>query len=176
MRGRPFMVPVAALRKVPGSVAHERREGPIGGLEVTGSAVPAGATVSVEADLTAAQDTIVVTATVRAPWAGDCRRCLAQATGQIEASTREVYEPDTDEEETYRLQGDRIDLEPLARDAVLLGLPPAPLCHEGCRGLCPTCGANLNEGPCGCDEQLSDPRWAALDALRGERPLPPHLV
>ena len=173
MPTRHFLVPVTALRKSPGSVATEYREGPIEGLAVTGSRVPPGAVVRVDATLTAAQDTIVVTATVRAPWLGECRRCLAEAGGEVVASIREVYEPHTDEEETYRLTGERIDLEPLARDAVLLGLPPAPLCSEECRGLCPTCGADRNEGigpaGCGCAEQPQDPRWAALDVLRTEQ-------
>ncbi len=59
-----------------------------------------------------------------------------------------------------------VDLAPLVRDAVLLGLPPAPLCEEGCLGLCPVCGANRNEARCSCDASPPDPRWAALDALR----------
>ncbi len=173
MPTRSFLVPVTALRKAPGSVARERREGRIEGLAVTGSGVPPEAVVRVDAILTAAQDTIVVTATVRAPWSGECRRCLVETGGEVAAEIREVYERDTDEEETYRLSGERIDLEPLARDAVLLGLPPAPLCSEDCRGLCPTCGANRNEGigpaGCGCEEQPQDPRWAALDVLRTEQ-------
>ena len=55
--------------------------------------------------------------------------------------------------------------EPLVRDAVLLDLPLAPLCSEECLGLCPQCGANWNEGSCGCPP-VTDARWAALDRLR----------
>ena len=55
---------------------------------------------------------------------------------------------------------------PFTRDAVLLELPLAPLCRPDCAGLCPTCGADLNEGPCACPPAEGDPRWAALDALR----------
>ena len=68
------------------------------------------------------------------------------------AEVRERYAPvggaDRDEE-AYPLSGDELDLEPLARDAVLLELPLAPLCSEDCRGLCPVCGANRNTEPCG---------------------------
>ena len=60
-----------------------------------------------------------------------------------------------------------MDLLPLARDAVLLNLPLAPVCRPDCAGLCPTCGADLNEGPCLCLPVSSNGRWAALDALRG---------
>jgi uncharacterized protein len=58
-----------------------------------------------------------------------------------------------------------LDLESLARDAVMLELPLAPLCSEDCLGLCPQCGANRNETSCTC-VIAGDPRWSALDALR----------
>ena len=71
-----------------------------------------------------------------------------------------------EDEETYPLRGELLDLQPLVRDALLLELPLAPLCSEDCRGLCPTCGADLNDGPCSCDQAPADPRWAALDLLK----------
>ena len=93
---------------------------------------------------------VMASGTVRAPWVGQCRRCLEPVTGELETEVRELWEEDSDETETYLLAGDQLDLEPLVRDAVLLGLPQAPLCEEGCRGLCPTCGAELDQGPCRC--------------------------
>jgi uncharacterized protein len=78
---------------------------------------------------------------------------------------RELFTRDGDPEETYPLGDDHIDLEPMVHDAVLLELPPAPLCRPDCAGLCPWCGANRNLAPCSCVAP-SDPRWAALDALR----------
>jgi len=92
--------------------------------------------------------------------------------GTVVAEVRERYAPvggaDRDEE-AYPLSGDELDLEPLARDAILLELPLAPLCSENCRGLCPACGANRNTDPCDC-APVADPRWAALDALRDATP------
>ena len=61
-----------------------------------------------------------------------------------------------------------IDLEPVAREAVLLELPLAPLCREDCAGLCPECGAVLDEVRCGHGIDAADPRWSALDDLRFE--------
>ena len=52
----------------------------------------------------------------------------------------------------------------LATADILLELPTSVLCVESCKGLCPVCGANLNEGDCGCDRSQRDPR---LDKLRG---------
>jgi uncharacterized protein len=161
-----FVVDITPLRKQPGSAMHVDRAGRLPGLGITGVEVPSDAEVQVEAHLAWAQEDVVVTATVRAPWASTCRRCLEPATGEAVTRVREVYEPGSTEEETYRLEGTEVDLAPLVRDAVLLHLPPAPLCKEDCRGLCTRCGANLNDGECGCDPGPSDPRWAALDVLK----------
>jgi len=103
---------------------------------------------------------------VEAPWRGDCRRCAGEAVGRLRVEVRELFEEQPDPEQTYPLDGDRLDLEPMARDAVLLELPLAPLCSPECQGLCPTCGADRNQGDCGCAPQKVDDRWAALDALR----------
>lgn len=66
-------------------------------------------------------------------------------------------------------QGDEIDLTPLIREQVLLALAERPLCREECRGLCPQCGANLNEGDCGCSIGGFDPRLAVLRNLKVSR-------
>jgi uncharacterized protein len=159
-------VSVTNLRRSPGDVQHEHRCGVLDGLAVTSTRVPTGAEVCVEADLESVHGGIMAHGTVTAPWEGECRRCLGTATGTLHAEVRELFENDSDAVDTYPLRGEQLDLEPLARDAVLLELPQAPLCAEACQGLCPTCGANLNEGGCDCEEQPTDPRWAALDALR----------
>ena len=168
----PFVIHVAALRRNPGTRLHERRSGHIGGLTVSGSSVPPDAEVTVDAGLELAGNSIVVTGTVTANWVGECRRCLGPVTGDLAVPVRELYERRAQRphglegEETYPLDGDSLDLLPLARDAVLLDLPLAPLCRPDCAGLCPTCGADLNAGPCGCPSEDVNGRWAALDALR----------
>jgi len=162
----PFLVSVHALRRDPGAPKHEHRAGRLPGLRVSGSSVPDDAEVTIDATLEHADGGIVVTATVDAPWVGDCRRCLEPAHGTVQGEMRELYERGSDGEETYPYEGDQLDLAPLARDAVLLELPQAPLCQEDCQGLCPECGANRNEGDCGHADVPTDPRWAALEALR----------
>jgi uncharacterized protein len=62
-------------------------------------------------------------------------------------------------------EGDTIDLTPLVHEQAILALPTRPLCGEGCRGLCPRCGANLNAGPCGCPAPPPDHRLAVLHGL-----------
>lgn len=166
MRQSPFVVGIGALSKAPGARRPERREGVIGGLWVTGSAVPEGGAVVVDVVVELVPGGAIARGTVEAPWAGECRRCLGRAEGRVRAEVWEVFEEEHDPEQTYPLQGDQIDLEPMARDAVLLDLPLAPLCKVGCRGLCPTCGADRNVGDCACQPAVGDPRWTALDVLR----------
>jgi len=71
---------------------------------------------------------------------------------------------DEDNEEIVLLQDGQADVEDLARTAFVLDLDTKVLCREDCKGLCPRCGANLNDGPCGCEKE-PDPRWAALGRL-----------
>ena len=53
-----------------------------------------------------------------------------------------------------------IRVSPLIQAALMVDAPDMPLCRDDCAGLCPQCGANLNEGPCGCGE---DPDLAAFE-------------
>ncbi|HET8542381.1 MAG TPA: DUF177 domain-containing protein [Anaeromyxobacter sp.] len=68
------------------------------------------------------------------------------------------------EEETYT--GKVIDLDALVREQLLLSMPEYPVCDEQCKGLCPVCGANLNDRECGCDRHVPDPRWAGLKNVK----------
>jgi DUF177 domain-containing protein len=71
---------------------------------------------------------------------------------------------DNAEEETY--SGKVIDLDPILREQLVLALPGYPVCAESCKGLCPVCGANLNDRECGCDRHVPDPRWAGLKNVK----------
>jgi uncharacterized protein len=153
-----------------GSSRHEQRRGPIAGLGAVGVLVPDGTSVDADLILSSYPGGIMAAGTVTAPWQGECRRCGGPVAGTVVATVRERFAPpgaaETDDDDAYPLTGDQLDLEPLARDAVLLDLPLAPLCSEGCLGLCPQCGQNWNVSPCACVPE-HDPRWSALDALSG---------
>lgn len=112
---------------------------------------------------------ILVTGRVEAGTALECSRCLKEFSGRAEVAVCEMFVapghvlPDDD---SYLVSGTEVDLEPMLRDAVTLALPLNPLCEEACEGLCPTCGKRRDLGPCACAEDETDPRWAALSALR----------
>ncbi|HEX2043624.1 MAG TPA: DUF177 domain-containing protein [Acidimicrobiales bacterium] len=164
----PFVVNVADLVNRPGARRRERVVGTLGGLRVGDASVPAGNEVAVEVLLEWVTDGVLASGDTRARWVGDCRRCLGPVGGELRVEFRELFEAEPREGESYPLRNDRLDLAPLAREVLLLDLPLAPLCADECRGLCPTCGADLNRGDCECVAELGDPRWAALDVLRGD--------
>lgn len=80
---------------------------------------------------------------------------------RIDISEEDKEAPTIDAEHT-------LDLSDVIRQAALLALPMQPLCRPECTGLCPQCGANLNEVQCGCEPSTLDARWAKLGELFGE--------
>jgi uncharacterized protein len=166
---KPFVVNVADLVNRPGARRRERVEGRLAApVTVVDTGIRPDRPVVVEAMLEWVSDGILATGTVHGGWRAPCRRCLQPAEGDLHVDFQELFEPRPTEGESYRLGHDAIDLEPLAREALTLDLPLAPLCAPGCRGLCPSCGADRNLGGCDCPPAGADPRWAALDVLRGE--------
>lgn len=99
---------------------------------------------------------------------GPCWRCLADARVAIAVDATEVHDPSSGdpEMESLYVEEDVLDLAGWTRDAVAEALPPAILCREECRGLCPTCGADLNSTSCACTAPVGDSRWSALAELR----------
>ena len=75
-----------------------------------------------------------------------------------------VEETTGDDPELFTLEGDGIDLSEVLETCFILDMETKFLCKEDCKGLCPTCGKNLNLGPCGCRKQI-DPRFAVLEQL-----------
>ena len=101
---------------------------------------------------------------------GPCMRCLGLAADRVSVDAREVDQPGGGEDlDSPYLDGDELDVESWARDALALALPVRIVCRDDCLGLCAVCGENLNEaGPEHRHESAPDERWAALRELRLE--------
>ncbi len=98
----------------------------------------------------------------------DCDRCASPVSRNFHFQFRHTLVPQLSEEsgDDYIEAPDyKLDTDTLLRDDILLALPSKRLCKESCKGLCPKCGKNLNEGSCGCALQEADPRLAALKKL-----------
>lgn len=111
-----------------------------------------------------------------APVEMECRRCLDRIARKVEVDLDLRFDPDIGpEDETdglYELDPDaaELDLLPALREELLLALPEFPLCKADCKGICPTCGTNRNEGDCDCRVDAADSRW---DVLRQRFPQHP---
>jgi uncharacterized protein len=113
---------------------------------------------------------------VRTPMIGQCARCAETFEFSLTTGLAFVLVPrsgqwaeeDFDEQggDVNTYEGEEVDLSPIVRERVLLSLPTLPLCDVDCRGLCARCGANLNEGACGCVSGAGDPRLAVLRTVK----------
>ena len=133
--------------------------------------VPDPPAVRAELSITKATTGSVFELSFRAGVHGPCFRCLRDTVVEESVHAREYQatNPGTDDElRNEYLHDDELDLSSWARDALALQLPEKILHAPDCAGLCPVCGKDLNEEPHTHDELAADPRWAALDELRGQ--------
>ncbi|MDR7361480.1 YceD family protein [Nocardioides marmoribigeumensis] len=175
-RRAPLVLDTRDLGRRPGTERHVATSVPAPadlGIEVL--SVPEGSPVDLDLRLEAVVEGVLVTGTARAELRGECVRCLDPVTDEVTVDLVELFVYDDEEsareaagdedDETSRLEGDLLDLEPPLRDAVVLALPFQPLCREDCPGLCVECGARLADDPEHGHEDQIDPRWAALQGL-----------
>ncbi|HWW44844.1 MAG TPA: DUF177 domain-containing protein, partial [Acidimicrobiia bacterium] len=102
----PFITDIVALRRHQGHRERLAVRAPLADLRVTGSEVPAGRDVDLELVLEAVEGGILVAGEARAPWRGECRRCLGPVEGEVTAEVDELFATDFEEGETYPIQGD----------------------------------------------------------------------
>lgn len=94
-----------------------------------------------------------------------CNRCLTDVDTIIDISIDEEIDMDADVEEQNFVEGHNIDVDKMLETEIFLNIPGKVLCDEDCKGICMVCGKNLNEGECGCDRFVPDPRMAAINDI-----------
>lgn len=93
----------------------------------------------------------------------NCDYCLRNFETKLDFDLNEVYSQTPDEDlEIWELSDNRIDLKPAVIANIMLNLPMQILCSDDCKGLCPKCGHNLNDGDCGCDRGYVNPQFEKL--------------
>ena len=95
---------------------------------------------AVDLEFSVGGNRILMQGKFQARWQLPCNRCLAP----------HPFRLDGELEETYPATEAAIDAGEELRQALVLSIPERSLCRPDCGGLCATCGANLNQGPCGC--------------------------
>jgi uncharacterized protein len=98
-----------------------------------------------------------------------CSRCLSPFEKGLSGEWTQEFTnraDRADQDQICFVEGDFLDLTPYIREAILLAFPYAPVCREGCRGLCPECGVDRNKETCSCSTERIDPRLAVLKELK----------
>lgn len=166
-RRSPFSALVSDLLDSPGSRRRLRLQGE---LDMDLPQVERCGPVTAELELEATAGGVLARGGARAEAAVLCNRCLGEAPRMVRAELTHLFAApgaDTDQPVGYdSVQSDGwIDFGPLLRDEISLAFPLVTLCREECRGLCATCGTDLNVGECdGHKEETSSP-FAELKTL-----------
>ena len=166
----PWRLDLRELGRRAGSLQELDRTAPApAGWRVELIGVPEGAEVHLHLRLESVMEGVLVTGELEAPVVGSCARCLEPIEDTVRLGVQELFaysgsttQATSEEDEVRRIEGDFLDLEPLARDTVVLNLPLAPVCTEDCAGLCVDCGLRLDDLPADHTHEVADPRWAAL--------------
>lgn len=117
---------------------------------------------------------IIARGRVQGALAQACRRCLEPLERTFDEELTLVFVDEEDIEEgddvgethIIRPTDSKLDLSGAVREEVFLAVEPYVVCDPECKGLCPDCGTNLNEGSCSCVRDEADPRWDALRKLK----------
>ncbi len=134
-------------------------------LNITEADLKVTAPIILEGMVENAGDVILLKADVKTEIERTCGRCLKVFTEPLAAQVVEKFYPagaENIENDAFIYESDLLDITEPVRESLLLAVPLQSLCREDCRGLCPVCGADRNEGDCGCDTTTVDPRLAAL--------------
>lgn len=115
------------------------------------------------------QSKVLIEGHVRLIMVMQCARCLKDVdyTFDLPLSAKTVLPDSIQEseeavEDSGFMEGCHLDVDILVNNEILLNWPMKILCKESCKGLCKVCGNNLNDGDCGCDDFVPDPRMAAI--------------
>ena len=142
---------------------------PIGATWRYGFRETAESPISGEVTLLRTDKGIFVSGILEATFKAVCSRCLVPLEQPLTLHIEEEYSSDA-VEGAFIINGDQeIDLSEAVRQYLLLATPMKPICRKDCAGLCPSCGHNLNLGPCDCPPREIDPRLAQLAMLVSDK-------
>lgn len=127
-------------------------------IEVPGAEFKEPVKVSILVNRTG--NTLLVNGGIRTSAGMECSRCLKKIKRLLENKNFNITRDITGQTE--------VDLTPDIREEIVLLLPTKPLCKEDCKGLCPSCGQDLNEKKCSCKPSTGQIRWERLNKLKLE--------
>lgn len=124
--------------------------------------------VHVKGNVKRVSGSVVFDAVVEYDYSAPCDRCAADVVKKYNTKISHILVNELSNEDTEEfilIEDMLLDLENLVRTDLILAIPSKFLCKENCKGLCTSCGKDLNEGDCDCGNEDIDPRFAALKTL-----------
>ncbi len=107
---------------------------------------------------------LTISGTIKTKVALLCSRCIEKYPYAINLNVFEEFtvNPELEDEDISLIKNDKIDIEKIVSDNVILNLPMKPICTKDCKGLCHECGVNLNKALCNCIKDKMDERLIIL--------------
>lgn len=167
----PYVLDTRPLGRRPGAMRRETPAVPApADMRIGMIGVQPDTPIELDLRLEGVMEGVLVSGRARVTLSGECARCLDELSSRLEVELQELYlYPESEgsgEDDELRLDGELLNLEPVVRSAVVLALPPSPLCRPDCPGLCARCGVRLADAEPGhSHEDPVDPRWQALRGL-----------
>ncbi|MDD2494056.1 MAG: DUF177 domain-containing protein [Tissierellia bacterium] len=128
-------------------------------------------TIVFNGDFFKVDDNILLSGTLKYNYSEVCARCLTEFQNEVETKFEAIVvrnnEEDEDESDEIKLviEDGCVNLDDNIKQLVYLSMPMKSLCKDDCKGICPTCGVNLNEEECKCQNIITDPRLEKLKTL-----------
>ncbi|MGV9189325.1 YceD family protein [Arcanobacterium canis] len=173
----PFVISIVDLPRQEGAIRQMRRsfDAPAD-VGVQMYSVEEGSELDVDFTLQSVSEGVLIDGYVNAHAHGQCSRCLIDIDDDMNERISELVfyperaavledEGDEEAEDFFLIESERIDLEPIIRDSLVLAMPLQPLCQPDCEGLCPVCGERWLDLPIDHEHPEESSDFSVLDAL-----------
>lgn len=162
-------IDVSGILKELGGKIEVRGEVNIGDIEFRGECYSFSEPLTVSGTMANNGKSLVLSADVSGEMGTQCARCLKDIKAAVEFSVEEHFVQSSsgvpEDDETIVFEGHIVEIDTAVRDNLIMNIGGRYLCDEDCKGLCPQCGADLNDGECDCSREYIDPRWSGLADL-----------
>ena len=168
-----MLLDVSSILKIQGAKIELDDNIGLRGAEFLGESYRFSEPLRIKGDIYNNGQSLTLNARVTGKVETECARCLSPVVADVDIEIHEllsrVEDGSSEDEDIILFDGHEVELDEIVADNFLMNTSGKYLCSDGCMGLCPVCGSNLNEVDCGCDREYIDPRWLGLKDIMDRR-------